>query len=138
MSKSHKDRHELPWDELSERMSDSPMMAHLLESLEAGVDIGDFGRLAFIIIARYFMDEGEIVSLIASQPEMDQKKALALLNHIRYEDYRPPRREQILEWQAIQDFAICPDAEDPESCDVYRQLRFPDEVYASLKEWTAR
>ncbi len=114
------------------RLSDSPMMAHLLKALQAGVDIGDYGRLAFIIIARYFLPEEEIVSCLTGQPHLDRERALRLVRRVGREGYHPPTREQILEWQAIQEFEICPDPEDAESCDIYRQLRFPRQVVSAV------
>ena len=35
------------------------MMAHLLDSLEAGKDIGHYGRLVFAMVARHFLSEAE-------------------------------------------------------------------------------
>ena len=49
--------------------------------------------------------------------------------------YSPPRREKILEFQNQQDFEICPNPDDPDSCNVYNELRFPDEVYESIQEY---
>lgn len=50
-------------------------------------------------------------------------------------DYNPPKRERILEWQKEQDFPICPAAEDPSSCNVYRELHFPDSIYENIGEF---
>jgi hypothetical protein len=54
-------------DTRSEDLRDSPMMAHLLDALEEGTDIGHYGRLTFAMIARHFMDEDELVRLLADQ-----------------------------------------------------------------------
>jgi hypothetical protein len=43
-------------------LKNEPMMAHLLESLERGEDIGHYGRLAFAMVARHFIDEDEASS----------------------------------------------------------------------------
>ena len=50
-------------------------------------------------------------------------------------DYNPPRRERILEWQAQQEFPICPTPDDPGACNVYRELRFPQHVYDHISEF---
>jgi hypothetical protein len=50
-------------------------------------------------------------------------------------DYNPPKRARILEWQKEQEFPICPDAENPDACNVYKDLKFPDEVYESISEY---
>jgi hypothetical protein len=122
-------------DGRSEELRDSPMMAHLLDALEAGEDVGHFGRLTFAMIARHFMDEEEMVSLLAKQPEHGETDARALLRQVAAKGYSPPKRDRILEWQAQQDFPICPKPDDPGACNVYRELRFPDEVYAQIEEF---
>src|SRR3954471_11565883 len=95
-------------DSRGEQLRDSPMMAHLLDALEAGTDIGHYGRLTFVMIARHFMDEDEIVGLLSRQPDHGEDDARVLLRQVEARDYNPPKRERILEWQAQQDFPICP------------------------------
>src|SRR3954453_3597549 len=97
-----------PADGRSDNLRHSPMMAHLLDALEAGTDIGHYGRLTFAMIARHFLDEEELVRLLASQPGQDEEQARALVLQVQGRDYNPPKRERILEWQAQQDFPICP------------------------------
>src|SRR5687767_15462141 len=46
--------------------------------------------------------------------------------------YNPPKREKILQYQQEQGFPICPDAEDPDACNLYRNLKFPDGVYEKI------
>ena len=121
--------------EPGENLRDSPMMAHLLDALEAGTDIGHYGRLTFAMIARHFMDEDELVDLLAKQPDQDADKARALVLQVQGKDYNPPKRDRILEWQAQQDFAICPTPDDPASCNVYRELRFPQGIYDNIGEF---
>ncbi len=122
-------------DGRSENLRDSPMMAHLLDALEAGTDIGHYGRLTFAMIARHFLAEDELVRLLASQPDHNETEARALLRQVEGRDYSPPKRERILEWQAQQEFPICPTPDDPSSCNVYRELRFPQEVYDHINEF---
>jgi hypothetical protein len=116
-------------------LRDSPMMAHLLEALEAGTDIGHYGRLTFVMIAHYFLPDDELVRLLAHQPGRDETEARSLLRQVEQRGYNPPRRERILEWQAQQDFPICPTPDDPISCNVYRELRFPQEVYDHISDF---
>ena len=122
-------------DGRSDNLRDSPMMAHLLDALEAGTDIGHYGRLTFAMIARHFLEEDELIRLLANQPGHDEREARSLLLQVKGRDYNPPKRERILEWQAQQDFPICPTADDPGSCNVYRELRFPQGVYDSIEEF---
>lgn len=124
-----------PNDTLSENVRDSRMMAHLLDALENGTDIGEYGRLTFVIVARHFMDEGELASILSKQPGFDEQSARALLLQVAERDYNPPKRERVLDWQNQQEFPICPDPEDPKGCSVYRELRFPQEVYDRIGEF---
>jgi hypothetical protein len=119
----------------SDDLRDSPMMARLLGALEAGEDIGQYGRLTFTMVARHFIDEDQIVKLLAGQPGMDDERALALVAQVKERDYNPPKRERILEWQSKQEFQICPDADDSTGCNVYRELRFPQEIYDRIDQF---
>jgi hypothetical protein len=47
----------------------------------------------------------------------------------------PPRRERILEWQQAQDFPICPTPDDPDACNVYKDLEFPESVYQNITDY---
>jgi hypothetical protein len=111
------------------------MMAHLQSALEKGVDVGHYGRLTFAMIARHFLEEDELVRLLRRQPGLDERKARALLLEVSARDYNPPKRSRILEWQALQEFPICPDLHDPNSCNVYRELAFPDRIYRNIEEY---
>ncbi len=121
----------MPLDELRQ----NEMMAHLLDSLEAGKDIGHYGRLVFAMVAQYFMDRDELVGWLAKDPDCSEEDALALYGQVKSRGYSPPRRERILEWQRQQDFPICPNPDDPDACNVYQDLRFPDEVYEHIGEY---
>lgn len=122
-------------DERGTNLRDSPMMAHLLDALEKGQDIGHYGRLTFAMIARHFLADEEIIKLLANQPDHDETEAKVLLQQVKERDYNPPKRERILEWQVRQDFAICPNPDDPNSCNVYRELRFPDGIYDNIEDF---
>lgn len=118
-----------------EALRKSPMMVHLLDALEQGTDIGHYGRLTFVMVARHFLNEEELGELLSSQPEHEGKEGAALIRQVISRNYNPPKRERILEWQSQQDFPICPDADDPDSCNVYRELEFPQEVYDHINEY---
>jgi hypothetical protein len=122
-------------DGRSTDLRDSPMMAHLLDALEKGTDIGHYGRLVFVMVARHFMDEDQMAALLAKQPGQDDTKARALILQVKERGYNPPKRERILQWQAQQDFPICPNPDDPNSGNVYRELRFPDGIYEHINEF---
>lgn len=120
-----------------EELRRSPMMAHLLDALEQGTDIGHYGRLTFVMVARFFLPDEELVTLLARQPEQDEEAARALVVQVEGHDYNPPTRERIVQWQAEpgQEFQICPDTGDPTACNVYRELRFPDHIYDQISDY---
>jgi hypothetical protein len=117
-----------------EDLGQSPMMNHMLEALNRE-DIGHLGRLAFAMIARYFVDNEELVQLLAKDNSIDEEEAAGLVQQVEERGYNPPRREKILEWQEQQDFPICPDPDHPDACNVYNELTFPDEVYEEIQEY---
>jgi DNA primase large subunit len=119
----------------SDDLRDSPMMAHLLESLEQGTDIGHYGRLVFAMVARHFLPEDEMTRLLGNQPDHGEDDARQLLQQVKGKDYNPPKRDRILEWQQEQDFPICPNPDDPQACNVYRELKFPDDIYENIGEF---
>lgn len=118
-----------------EALRSSPMMAHLLDALHEGTDIGEYGRLVFVMVSRYFLEQEEIVKLLAQQPQIDQEEARSQYMQVKAHDYNPPRRERILEWQAEQDFPICPTPEDPDACNVYNELDFPPQLYEDIEDY---
>jgi hypothetical protein len=110
------------------------MMAHLLDALERGEDIGHYGRLTFAIVARHFLDEEALAAWLQKNPGVSEAQARSLVLQVQGRDYNPPKRERILQWQAEQEFPICP-TDDPDACNVYRDLTFPDGVYESISEY---
>ena len=51
------------------------MMAHLMDALEQGQDIGHYGRLVFAMVARHFMDEAELVSWLQKDRDFAEDDA---------------------------------------------------------------
>jgi len=125
----------VPKNDRSASLRESPTMARLLDDLEAGTDIGHFGRLTFAIVTRHFLEEEEILSLLASQPGQDETSARALLLQVQERDYSPPKRDRLLQWQAQQDYAIIENPDDPNSGNLYRELRFPDGIYDHIHDF---
>ena len=119
----------------TEELRSDPMLAHLLDSLEGGADIGHYGRLVFAMVARHFVDEEELVALLAMDPSIDEEQARGLLRQVEARGYNPPKRERILEWMSRQEFPICTAPEDPSQCNVYRNLEFPKQVYDRISEF---
>ena len=114
----------------------SEMMAHLLDSLAAGQDIGHYGRLVFAMVARHFADDDDdLVAVLTRDPGCPEDDARSLVAQVQTRDYNPPKRERVLQWQARQDFPICPNPHDPSACNVYRDLTFPREVYEDIEEF---
>src|SRR5690242_7572794 len=87
-----------------EALRHSDVMAHLLDALDKKIDVGEYGRLTFVMVARHFLDVDEMTGLIAKQPGMDAESAQALIAQVQSRGYNPPKRERILEWQSQQDF----------------------------------
>ncbi len=113
----------------------SEMMAHLLHALDDGQDIGHYGRLVFAMIARHFLSEDELIGYLQKDPDCSEQEARALYLQVQGRDYSPPKRDKVLAWQALQDFSICPNPDDPSACNVYSELRFPDDVYEHIGEF---
>lgn len=132
---SHEQRNGTHRDSGETSLRQSPTMTRLLEALEGGTDIGHYGQFTFATVARHFLPEERIVALFATQPEMDEERARAILSHINERDYNPPRRERIIEQQARQDFQIIPDPDDPDSGQLYRELTFPETVYEGINDY---
>ncbi|NDJ19359.1 hypothetical protein [Myxacorys almedinensis] len=118
-----------------EDLRKSDMMAHLLDALEAGEDIGHYGRLVFAMIARHFISEKELIEYLQKDSDFSEGEAKAMYQQVQGKDYNPPKRDRILEWQSKQDFVICPHSDDPDACNVYRDLTFPEHVYEHISEY---
>ena len=115
-----------------EQLRKNAMMNHLLGALERGEDIGHYGRLVFAMVGHHFLPEDELCSWLQKNPGVSEDDARAMCRQVEGRDYNPPRRERILEWQKQQNFPICP---DPNECNVYRDLKFPDRVYEHIQEF---
>lgn len=113
----------------------SDVMAHLLDSLDEGKDIGHYGQLVFAMVGRHFLSEDELVKYLVNSPDVSEEDARGLYRQVEARDYNPPRREKILEWQSQQDFPICPNPDDPSACNVYADLQFPDGIYDQISEF---
>ena len=118
-----------------EDLRQSPMMAHMLGALDNGEDTGHYGRLVFAMIGRHFVSNDELVELLTKDQDTDEQEMRALVQQVEEKGYSPPRREKILEYQSQQDFPICPDPDDPDACNPYAELQFPDKVYESIREY---
>ena len=118
-----------------EDLRQSPMMNYLLDALDNGEDIGHYGRLTFAMVAHHFLGKDELVEWLSKDGDTDENEARALAQQVEERGYNPPRRERILEWQEQQDFPICPNPADPDACNVYNELQFPDAVYQDIQEY---
>lgn len=111
------------------------MMAHLLDSLAEGKDIGHYGRLVFAMVARHFMPHDEVLAWMTKDKDFDEEQARLMLRQVEGRDYNPPKRARIVEWQAQQDFPILPNPEDPDCGNLYRNLKFPEEIYSHIGQY---
>jgi len=115
-----------------EALREDSMMAHLLDALDRGEDIGHYGRLVFAMIARHFLSDDEVLAEMTKDRDFSEEDARQMLMQVEGRDYSPPRRERILEWQSEQTFAIIPNPHDPDCGNVYKSLRFPKETYSHI------
>ena len=119
-----------------EDLRQSPMMAHLLDSLDKGDDIGHYGRLVFVMVGRHFLSDDEVIEQLTKDPDCDEPKAQMLLKQVEAKGYSPPKPERVLDWMKQQEFPICEAAaEDRDSCNVYKSLNFPPEVYEKISHY---
>ena len=118
-----------------QELAKDSMMAHLMESLQQGKDIGHYGRLVFAMVARHFISADEVVAALTQDRDFSEVQAIAMMRQVEGRDYNPPRRERILEWQAQQEFPILPHPEDPDCGNVYRNLKFPDSTYKHIEHY---
>ena len=118
-----------------EELRKNDMMAHLLDALDQKKDIGHYGRLVFAMVARHFLTEEELIGYLTKDSDFKKTKARSLYQQVQGKDYNPPKRERVLQWQEQQDFPICPNADDPDSCNVYKDLQFPEHVYEHISEY---
>jgi DNA primase large subunit len=117
-----------------EELKKNGMMAHLINALERGEEIGHYGRLVFAMVGRHFMDEDQLVEYLQKDPGCGEQEARSLYLQVQGRDYNPPKPQRIREWQAQQEFPICP-SDDPDACNVYKDLTFPDGVYENIQEY---
>ncbi len=118
-----------------EELKKEPMMAYLIDALAEKKDIGHYGRLTFVMVGRHFLTEDELVEQLKQAPDTDEAKARGMIQQVAERNYNPPRRERILEWNAKQEFPICPNPEDPDACNVYKHLEFSDKTYEHISEY---
>ena len=111
------------------------MMAHLLDSLAEGKDIGHYGRLVFAMVARHFMPHAEVLAWLRKDRDFDEEQARLMLRQVEGRDYTPPKRARIVEWQAEQEFPILPNPDDPDCGNLYRNLKFPEEIYSHIGQY---
>ena len=118
-----------------EELRKDSMMAHLLDSLAEGKDIGHYGRLVFAMVARHFLPHDEVLAWMTKDKDFDDEQARLMLRQVEGRDYNPPKRARIVEWQAQQEFPILPNPEDPDCGNLYRNLKFPEEIYSHIGQY---
>lgn len=118
-----------------EALRRSPMMSYMLDALDEGEDIGHYGWLVFAMIGRHFVSNGELVDLLTKDHDADENEIRAMVQQVEEKGYSLPRREKILQFQSQQDFPICPNPDDPDACNPYQELQFPDAVHESIQEY---
>jgi hypothetical protein len=120
-----------------EALRNDSMMAHLLDGLNEGKDIGHYGRLVFSMIALHFLPQEDVMEWLTKDNDFSREQAASMIRQVMSRDYNPPRRERILQWQAEQEFPIIPNANDPDCGNVYKSLKFPEDVYEHIQNYQA-
>ncbi|HYP14263.1 MAG TPA: hypothetical protein VEQ63_10095 [Bryobacteraceae bacterium] len=120
-----------------EDLKADPMMAHLVSSIERGEDVGHYGRLVFVMVGRHFMEQDELLEYLLKTPGTEEAQAKSLIAQVEARGYNPPKRERILEWMGRQEFPICESPEQPDQCNVYKNLTFPKQIYERIEEFYA-
>lgn len=118
-----------------EELKQNAMMAHLIEALENGQDVGHYGRLTVAMVAHHFVGHEELSALLAKCPGTTPEEAEMMLRQVEAKGYNPPKRDRILQWQKEQEFPICPNPDDPDACNVYKDLKFPDSMYKNIEHY---
>lgn len=111
------------------------MMARLLDDLERGTDIGHYGRLVFAMIARHFGSEDEVVAALSNDHDFSEDQARVMVREVIEAGYSPPKRAKILDFQSRQDYPIIENSSDPDLGNVYRDLKFPDDVFRHIEHY---
>jgi hypothetical protein len=111
-----------------------PMMSRLLDALDKGQDVGHYGRLIFAMVARHFLPHDEVLGWLTKDRDFSEEQATTMLRQVDSRDYTPPKRERLVEWQGEQEFQFL-DRDDPDSGNLYRNLKFPDEIYEHIEHY---
>lgn len=119
----------------AEELKQSAMMSHLIGALDRGQDIGHYGRLVFVMVGRFFLSDQELLDYMTKDKDCDEEKAREIIRQVEAKGYNPPKRERVIEWMNQQDFPICEDAENPNSCNIYKEVNFPPEVYEKISSY---
>lgn len=64
-----------------EELRKNDMIAHLLN---AGKDIGHYGRLVFAMVARHFLSEDELISYLQKDANFSEQKARSLYQQVLF------------------------------------------------------
>jgi hypothetical protein len=75
----------------------NPMIAHLLDALDKGKDIGHYGRLTFATVGHHYLDRGELVEILSKGKGADEGDLRCLVHHAVTRGFHVPTWEQILE-----------------------------------------
>ena len=83
----------------TDELRKNDMMAHLLDALDQGKDIGHYGRLVFAMVARHFLPEDEVIGLLQKDKDFSEEQARARAHQAelksRWEALAEPDRDAI-------------------------------------------
>jgi hypothetical protein len=118
-----------------EDLRQSPTMVNLLDALDRGEDIGHRGRFTFAAVAARFLPKEEVVAWLEKGSGGGEHEAKALVQQVTERGYNPPSRQRLLDYNKEQAFQICPTPDDPDTCNLYRELTMPEEVIEDIEEY---
>ena len=73
----------------TEELRKDSMMGHLLDSLDAGKDVGHYGRLVFAMVARHFLPHEEVLAYLTKDRDFSEEQANLMLKQVEGRDYKP-------------------------------------------------
>src|SRR5215218_5041658 len=82
--------------------------------------------------ARHFLDQLGAGPVLSKDSDTDEARVLVVQVQERLQ---PAQGERILEWHDQQPFPSCPSPDDPDACNVYRELDLLDEILENIQHY---
>ncbi len=99
------------------------MMDYMPDALDE--DVGHYGRLDFVMDARHFVDNEEIVGLLAKHHDANEQEIRVMAQQVEEKGYSPPRRDKVLELAGAARFSNQPEPRRPGRLQRLRHAELP-------------